>query len=119
MHRHRWPRKMVIQELFINDNGLENHVHVAACDRRKLIQLARVAISQFGAKGTVREFPPFDTVENVHTPGSYHYRESGQCSTPRNYSNRGDGLAFDLGCARREEFARECKRRFHVKQSDF
>jgi hypothetical protein len=119
MTKRRWPRKMVIQELFINDNGLENHVHVASCDRKKLIRLAKVAIHHFGGEGTVREFPPFDSVDCVHTNGSFHYRQSGQCSTPRNCSNRGDGLAFDLGCARREEFAREVKRRYKVLQSDF
>ena len=119
--RHRWPRRsdLVIEELYINDNGLRNHVHIASKNRRQLIRLAEVAIHHFGAAGMVREFPPFDRVECVHTSGSWHYRDSHSPLVSRSCSDRGNGLAFDLGCARREEFARKVKERYRVKESDF
>lgn len=111
---------MDIEELFINDNGLRNHVHVASKDRRKLIQLAHVAQERYGGSDSqaVREFPPFDTVECVHTDGSWHYRDSKSPNTPRNCSNRGNGLAFDLRSVNREAFAHEVKRRYGAKESD-
>jgi hypothetical protein len=117
----RWPRKMVIEELFINDNSLRNHVHVAARNRRKLKRLARIAKRHYGGTdpAPVREFPPFDPVECVHTPTSWHYRSSRNPDTPRTCANRGNGLAFDLRSVRREEFAREVKRRYQVKRCDF
>lgn len=110
---------MSIEELFVNDNGLRNHVHVASRQRRKLIRLGKIAIHRYGAAGMVREFPPFDRVECVHTATSWHYRDRHDPDTPRSCANRGNGLAFDLGCARREEFAREVKRRYGAKRSDF
>lgn len=121
MAKARWPRKVVIEELFVNDNSLRNHVHVASRNRRKLIKLGRIAKRHYasGDPAPVREFPPFDTVEDVHTSGSWHYRDSSNPSTPRNFSNRGDGLAFDLRSAARETFAHEVKRRYHVKECDF
>lgn len=117
--RHRWPRHIEIEELFLNDNGLRNHVHVASRQRRKLIKLAKVAIHHYGAKGSVREFPPFDRVECVHATTSWHYRDSHNPDHPRTCAQRGNGLAFDLGCARREEFARAVKHRYGARQSDF
>ena len=119
--RHRWPRRssLVIEELYLNDNGLRNHVHIASKNRRQLVRLANVAIHHFDSAGQVREFPPFDRVENVHTNGSWHYRSSKAWWILRNFFNRGDGLAFDLGSARREEFARKVKERYRVKESDF
>lgn len=117
----RWPRTVVIEELFINDNGLRNHVHVGAHNRRKLIKLAKIAQAHYSSGDTaaVREFPPFDTVEDVHTEGSWHYRDSHNPNVGRNYSNRGDGLAFDLRSADREKFAREVKRRYGAVNCDF
>ena len=118
---HRWPRKMVIEELFNNDSGDHSHVHVASKERKKLIRLAHVAKERFGGDDSapVREFPPFDAVENVHTTGSWHYRDSSNPNTARDFAHRGNGLAFDLRSVRREDFAREVKRRYTVKECDF
>lgn len=112
---------MLIEELFVNDNSLHNHVHVASKNRDKLIQLGRIAKHHYAAgdPAPVREFPPFDAVEDVHTDGSWHYRDSHNPDTPRNFENRGDGLAFDLRSRRRRSFAKEVKRRYHVKECDF
>lgn len=117
----RWPRKMQIEELFINDNSLRNHVHVAARNRRKLRKLARIAKHHYadGDPAPVREFPPFDAVECVHTATSWHYRDSHNPDTPRTCANRGNGLAFDLRSASREKFAHEVKRRYGAKRCDF
>lgn len=117
----RWPKSIVIEELFNNDNGLANHVHVASQDRKGLVMLARIAKRHYadGDSAPVREFPPFDLVEDVHTNGSWHYRDSHSPLTPRNYSNRGDGLAFDLRSGTRERFAAAVKKRYPVKECDF
>ena len=121
MSRHYWPKHMDIEELFNNDNGLHNHVHVASKDRKKLIQLGHVAQERFGGSDSaaVREFPPFDTVEDVHTPGSWHYRDSSNPTVPRDFSNRGNGLAFDFRAVNRQAFANEVKKRYHPKECDF
>jgi hypothetical protein len=119
MAKHRWPRKMVIEELFVNDNSLHNHVHVASKDRKRLIKLAHVAAERFGGGEFVREFPPFDPVDCVHTSGSWHYRDSSNPSTARDCAHKGNGLAFDFGAPRRDEFAREVKKRYGAKESDF
>lgn len=50
--------------------GHSDHVHVGG-DHAKLLQLARVAQTQF--KLTIREFEPYDHVDPVHVPGSLHY----------------------------------------------
>lgn len=119
--RYRWPRKMVIEELFNNDDGLHDHLHVASKDRKKLIRIAHIAKHRYGGSdpAPVREFPPFDTVENVHTFGSWHYRDSKNPTVQRDFSNRGNGLAFDLRSARRQAFGDALKRRYHVRESDF
>ena len=119
--RHRWPRHMVIEELYINDNGLRNHVHVASKQRKRLIKLGKVAKAHYadGDPAPVREFPPFDPVECVHTATSWHYRDSSNPLTPRDCAHRGNGLAFDLRSASREQFAHEVKRRYGAKESDF
>lgn len=116
-----WPKHMVIEELFINDNGLRNHVHVASRDRANLIKLGKIAQKKYsgGDPECVREFPPFDQVECVHTSTSWHYRDSSAPDSPRACPNIGDGLAFDLRSSPREAFARECKRRYTVVRSDF
>ncbi len=110
---------MHIVELFNNDNSLHNHVHVASTERDKLIQLAQIAIRDYGGADMVREFPPFDPVECVHVSTSWHYRDSSSPYTPRACANRGDGLAMDLGFPRRQEFADEIKRRYGADNCDF
>ncbi len=114
-----WPTTMHIVELFNNDNGLHNHVHVASTERDKLIQLGKIAVAQYGGAGMVREFPPFDPVECVHVSTSWHYRDSSSPYTPRTCANRGDGLAMDLSFPRRQEFADEIKRRYGADNCDF
>lgn len=119
--RNDWPESMVIEELFINDNGMRNHVHVASRDRDALIQLGRIAQEKYSGGDTecVREFPPFDTVECVHTGTSWHYRDESNPDAPRTCPNIGNGLAFDLRSTPREAFAQELKRRYTVVRSDF
>lgn len=121
MAQHPWPHQIVIEELFDNDDGKHSHVHVASKDRKKLIQLAKVAQQRYGGSDSaaVREFPPFEPVENVHTLGSWHYRDSHDPNDERDFDNRGNGLAFDLRSVRREDFAHEVKRRYGAKESDF
>jgi hypothetical protein len=114
-----WPKSMHITELFNNDNGLHNHVHVASTDRDALIALGNIAVKQYGGAGAVREFPPFDPVECVHVSTSWHYRDSSSPYTLRTCANRGDGCAMDLGFARRQEFGDEIKRRYGADACDF
>lgn len=124
-HRHHaisWPKHIVIEELFINDNGQRNHVHIASRDREALIQLGRIAQAHYssGDSAAVREFPPFDPVEDVHVGCvSWHYRDSSNPDVGRCFAQRGNGLAFDLRSAAREQFAHEVKRRYGAKRSDF
>lgn len=118
-----WPESMIIDELFINDNGLRNHVHIASRERDKLLILARIAQKKYSAGDSeaVREFPPFNSVECVHTSSSWHYRDSSSPDTPRACPNIGDGLAFDLRSAQssREAFAHEVARRYNPSNRDF
>lgn len=117
----RWPKHVVIEELFNNDNGEHNHVHVASKDRKALVMLARIAKRHYsgGDSAPVREFPPFDAVEPVHATTSWHYRDSHNPDTPRTFANRGDGLAFDLRSVNRQAFADEVKRRYGARECDF
>lgn len=119
--QHPWPHKIEIEELFVNDNALHNHVHVASRDRKKLIQLAKVAQQRYGGDDpdAVREFPPFDPVEDVHVYGTWHERDSSNPDIPRSFENRGNGLAFDFRAVRRDEFAHEVKKRYGAKRCDF
>ncbi len=114
-----WPASMHITELFNNDNGLHNHVHVASTERDKLIQIEKIAVSQYGGAGAVREFPPFDPVECVHVATSWHYRDSSSPYTLRTCANRGDGLAADNGFANRQAFGNEIKDRYGADSCDF
>lgn len=100
-----WPDTMVIEELFNNDNGYHNHLHVASQERDKLIQIAKIAQAHYsgGDPDCVREFSPFDPVDPVHAPNSWHYRD----------------LAFDLRSTPRQAFGDELKRRYYVKECDF
>lgn len=121
-HKHDdqgWPADMHIVELFNNDNGLHNHLHVASTDRDDLIRLGNIAVAHYGAAGMVREFPPFDPVECVHATTSWHYRDSSNPSVARTCANRGNGLAFDLGCAARQAFGNEVKARYGADRCDF
>lgn len=119
--RYRWPKHMVIEELFNNDDGLRDHVHIASKERKKLIRLGHIAKHRFsgGDSAPVREFPPFDHVDDVHTLGSWHLRDSSNPEVERSYANRGNGLAFDLRSTPRQKFADEVLRRYHVKECDF
>lgn len=116
-----WPSSMHIVELYVNDNGLRNHVHVASTERDKLIQIAKIAQSKYsgGDPEAVREFPPFDPVECVHTGTSWHYRDSSNPYNPLG-CGQGDGLAFDLRSVQseREAFAHEVKSRYGAVSSD-
>lgn len=114
-----WPADVHITELFNNDNGLHNHVHVASTSHADLVALGNIAIRDYGGAGAVREMLPFDTVECVHVSTSWHYRDSSAPYTPRACANRGDGLAMDCGFARRQEFGDEIKRRYGADVSDF
>lgn len=114
-----WPDTMHVEELFNNDNGLHNHVHIASPDRDALIALGIIAIKEYGGAGMVREFPPFDPVECVHTGVSWHYRDSSNPYTYRYCANRGDGCASDNGFPRRDEFGYEVKRRYGASRCDF
>ena len=113
-----WPSHMVIQELFNNDNGLHNHLHVASPDRDALLAIAKIAAARFG-EVYVREFPPYDPVECVHVSTSWHYRDGSNPYTPRTCANRGNGCAFDLGAADRDNFGRELKARYGAVACDF
>ena len=85
-----WPKAGKFSELLYHDPP---HCHVASADREFLIAIAKIAHEKFECR--IGEFPPFDTVEAVHVSGSWHYRDSSSPYTPRDFSNRGDGLAFD------------------------
>lgn len=114
-----WPEHFVIEELFNNDNGLHNHLHVASANREGLLAVAKIAAERYG-EVYVREFPPFDPVECVHAVCvSWHYRDGSNPFTPRCCSNMGDGCAFDLGAAARDEFGRELKSRYGANRCDF
>lgn len=124
VRRHRkpkddWPSDMHITELYNNDNGYHNHVHIASTDRGALVQIENIAVKQYGGAGMVREFPPFDPVECVHVSVSWHYRDSSSPYTPRTCANRGDGCAADNSFPRRQEFANEVKRRYGADSCDF
>ncbi len=114
-----WPTGMHVTELYNNDNGAHNHVHIASTDRNALIQIGNIAVAQYGGAGMVREFPPFDPVECVHVSTSWHYRDSSSPYFARACSNRGDGLAMDLSFSRRQEVADEVKRRYGADSCDF
>jgi hypothetical protein len=69
-----------LAELAYEDRGAPNaHVHVASCDRVRLRHIADVGHREFGL--SIREFPPYDTIDCVHAKGSYHYRT--RCSRAR------------------------------------
>lgn len=119
---HGWPAHMHILELFNNDNGLHNHLHVgvAADSRGELIQVENIAIKQYGGAGMCREFPPFDPVECVHVGNSLHYQDSSDYPRViRSCANKGNGLACDNGFVRRQEFGNELKARYGADRCDF
>lgn len=105
-NRPDWPERAHFRELLYHDA----HVHIAMCDRTKLIRICKIAEEHYGLR--VGEFPPFDPVEDVHVSGSYHYRQSGRCDERRTFANRGDGLAADLNGVREVEFYEELRRRY-------
>lgn len=99
----KWPDSVPITELLYHDPP---HFHCASSDRKKLIELAKIGQEKYRCR--IGEFPPFDTVENVHVSGSWHYRDSSNPWVRRDFGNRGDGLAFDandLDGGNDEEFA--------------
>lgn len=86
-----------------------DHIHVASCNRTRLMHIAHVAQRKFGL--SVREFPPFDIIDCVHTGGSYHYRKRGHCGNssarcPRTMTGRKrrKNLAMDCSGSRQREF---------------
>jgi hypothetical protein len=85
-----WPESCQVAELLYHDPP---HFHFATPERDKLIRIAKIGQEKYHCR--IGEFPPFDPVEAVHVSGSWHYRDSSNPWTPRNFSNRGDGLAFD------------------------
>lgn len=87
----KWPAHLPITEILYHNPP---HFHLASSDRDALIQVCKVINEKFGCR--IGEFPPFDPVEPVHVNGSWHYRDSSSPSTPRSFSNRGDGLAADI-----------------------
>jgi hypothetical protein len=117
-----WPKRLHVLELFNNDNGLQNHLHVgvAADSRDELIQIEKIAVKHFDGIGLVREFPPFDPVECVHVGVSLHYQDSHDYPhVIRTCANKGNGLAADNGFARRQEFGNEIKKRYGADRCDF
>lgn len=107
-----WPDDLVVAELLYHLPG--PHVHLASPERDKLIRIGKIA-EERGLR--VGEFPPFDVVEDVHVDGSWHYRDSSNPSVPRNFENRGDGLAMDLndvdgGSDQEQAFYAELLRRY-------
>jgi hypothetical protein len=117
-----WPAHMHIVELFNNDNGFHNHLHVAvaADSRDELIQVEKIAIDNFGAAGCCREFPPFDPVECVHVGNSMHYQDHRDWpGFIRSCANRGDGLACDNSFSDRQAFGNELKARYGADRCDF
>jgi len=69
--------------------GGHQHVHVAASQKR-IQRLAKLA-QRYGL--TVRELEPYDTVDPVHTPGSFHYSDrafdaSGDPKQERRFARR-------------------------------
>lgn len=119
--RYPWPRHMQIEELFNNDDGKHSHVHVASRERKKLVRLGHIAQHRYGGSDSqaVREFPPFDHVDDVHTQCTWHLRDSSDPDKCRDYAHRGNGLAFDFRAVRRQEFANAVKRRYHPRRCDF
>jgi len=105
-----WPATANFREVIWQAPNHWTHAHVAMCDRQKLIALSKIAEEIYGLR--VGEFPPFDSVEDVHTTTSYHYRQSGQCFQPRSFSQRGDGLAIDLTGVRTGDFIAELRARY-------
>ncbi len=119
---HGWPNDMHIIELFNNDNGLHNHLHVAvaADSRDELIQVEKIAIAQYDAAGLCREFPPFDPVECVHVSNSMHYQDSSDWPRViRSCPNKGNGLACDNAFADRQAFGNQLKARYGADRCDF
>lgn len=68
-----WPDEMVITECLYHDPP---HFHLASPERDKLIEVAKIGATYFNCR--IGEFPPFDTVEDVHTYGSWHGRDPSQ-----------------------------------------
>ena len=113
---------MHIIELFNNDNGLHNHLHVAvaADSRDELIRCEKIAVDKYGGAGCIREFPPFDPVECVHVSNSMHYQDSSDWPRViRSCSNKGNGLACDNSFANRQAFGNELKARYGADRCDF
>lgn len=79
--------------------GHSDHVHLALGNARQMVRAMRVARNRFGLH--VGENPFFDTVDPVHTEGSYHYRTFG-----RRIGGRAVGEAADISGARMADFAR-------------
>jgi hypothetical protein len=90
-----WPANGTFSEFLYHSPG--PHVHIASPDREFLIQVCRIGQAKYGLR--IGEFPPFDPVEPVHVSGSWHYRDSSSPWTPRDFGNRGDGLAADINDA--------------------
>lgn len=66
----KWPANLPITEILYHNPP---HFHLASSDRSALIAVCKVIQAEFNCR--IGEFPPFDTVENVHTGSSWHYRD--------------------------------------------
>lgn len=102
-----WPADIALAELLYHNPP---HLHVASCEREKLIAVCRCLQREFGVY--ISEFPPFNTVDPVHVNCSYHYRASSSCGTCRSYYNRGDGCAADINGTREYSAYVELVRRY-------
>lgn len=91
-----WPETLVIAEILYHDPP---HFHLASPERAKLIEIGRIGQEEFGCR--IGEFPPFDSVDNVHVGVSWHHRDPARPYVGLTYAQAAAhlGLHGDWGCA--------------------
>lgn len=88
-----WPQSLVIAERLYHYPG--PHFHLASPERNKLIAICGIIEEDC----RVGEFPPFDTVEDVHTGPSWHYRNPASPYVPVAFNAAHLQEGGDWGCA--------------------
>jgi hypothetical protein len=76
-----WPESMVLAECLYHDPP---HFHLASPERDKLIQVATIGLEKFNCR--IGEFPPFDTVDDVHVYGTWHGRDPAKPYVPQPFN---------------------------------
>lgn len=76
-----WPDDIEIAECLYHDPP---HFHLASPERNKLIQIGKIGQEKF--KCRIGEFPPFDTVEDVHVYGTWHARDPSKPYVPQPFN---------------------------------